>query len=102
MIYTPSRSPKEQVDERLITEAYAQISSGTFPDMHEVDPEFHLWLGNQRAAGRFFSWEDPNGSLRAEALSKLKTGRIARIVCCCGTEESWQIFRNDGIKVRSY
>lgn len=59
-----------------------------------------LYLGNQRAAGIFFPWEEKEPALverlRAEALASLREAGIRNIICC--SEVDKRVFEAEGFR----
>lgn len=70
---------------------------GETEDMHCVAPG--LYLGNQRAAGILFPFEERDQKLaailRMETLARLRSAGIRNIVCCSDSDA--RIFKDEGI-----
>lgn len=73
--------------------AFEAIGS-SYHDLHCIVPG--IWLGNQRAAGIYFKFEDSDAA-RAKALEELQQRKISVVVCCCGHGPEWRIFSKVGI-----
>lgn len=83
------------IDAHRQARAFDEIAEGTYPDMHEVVP--NAWLGNQRAAGLLFPYED-TAEARAQRLAALRARDVELIVCCCGEGKPWRVFEADGMQ----
>ena len=84
----------ELFDSRAGEEA---LASDAFPDMHCIMPG--LYLGNQRAAGVLFPFEErdiaTSSAIRGAALKSLEKAGIRNIICCSSVDD--KVFDTDGI-----